>query len=75
MAAKTKFKDIEVGKFFIFLKEPFMRTTDGDGWSGDNAFNFLIGQPVAVDPYWDVVKTTYRQIVKRFFHKIIERSG
>lgn len=68
------FKDIPTNGFFITFDEPYMKTTMGDGWDGEpNAFNFLMGQPVELDPHWEVTSVTYQEIVKRFFGVILSR--
>ncbi len=70
----SKFGDIATNGFFITFNEPYMKTTTGDGFDGKpNAFNFIMGEPVPLDPDWEVKSVTYRQIVKQFFPVIMTR--
>ena len=74
--AVVTFKEVKVGKFFIAFDEPYVRTTDGDGWDHvDNAFNFVMGAPVCFDPNWDVDRVTYKTIVTRYFPDIIQKCS
>ncbi len=70
----VKFKTITPGNFFLFAGEPYVRTTDGDGWDEKpNAFNMLGGMLVCLDGGWDVKKISYANIVRRFFPEILKR--
>ena len=68
------FKNIEVGKCFLFQNEPNLKTTDSDGWDGvNNAFSFLMGISVCLDPEWEVKPITYMMLMRQFAKTILKR--
>jgi len=71
----SMFGDIAVNGFFLFQGEPNMKLNALDGFSNEpNAFNFLMGQPVCLDPHWEVTSVTYTTIVRRHFAEILSRT-